>query len=710
MALLLSILILTGYFYLIFSYTREIFNEIFTLKIIYSILYLIIIIIPGLLLVLTLSQEKFIYYWDYSGYWVRSINFTKIFFESPFFALEEVYNTIRHNEYNFLSNLFISPINKLFGLSFKWYVFSIYLVFLLPLALLISNLILLSIDNFKNKILKLALPVICILFTPFLIPIRFGFIDIIGLIFIFLILNIIVKKEFLRNLDFKSSILIGVLLLILVFSRRWYSFWVVSFFGGMFITCVIYLLRTKDWKSFKFSIINVFIIGSVTTLLMLCFFYPFFEMSVLKDYNDIYSAYNRSTTLKQFDNFNIYFGYIILIFFLIGGLVQFKKKKRISIFLIVSTLIIIFLFTRINDFGGYQHYYLVLPIMIIFILRGLVLLPKYRNIPLISILIFLIVNNVYVFYFNNSNNSNTALFSNIDGTKKVRLDFDAIQKMADDILFLEKNNEKVYIISSSKILNDGIVKNTKLPKQDDIFTNVLKTEHVDKRDKFPNDFLEVNYVIVTNPSQYHLKKEDQYLIGYFNDAILNGILKKNFQKVNEYILDNNVSAFLMKKINPYTLNQLNEMQAFFKQKYPDNPLMYQMQKLENFKYKIESGDNYGKVVFENDTTIRIQPGATKESSIYYTLEKKYSSLSFVASFINKEDIIKNCNKEKDGEVELIIEVDDNLLEKYYVTYKNDIPITVNLKNKNSLNIRVNKGKYKDYCDWFVLNNFNLNKK
>ena len=141
MALLLSILILTGYFYLIFSYTREIFNEIFTLKIIYSILYLIIIIIPGLLLVLTLSQEKFIYYWDYSGYWVRSINFTKIFFESPFFALEEVYNTIRHNEYNFLSNLFISPINKLFGLSFKWYVFSIYLVFLLPLALLISNLI-----------------------------------------------------------------------------------------------------------------------------------------------------------------------------------------------------------------------------------------------------------------------------------------------------------------------------------------------------------------------------------------------------------------------------------------------------------------------------------------------------------------------------------------------------------------------------------------
>ena len=568
----------------------------------------------------------------------------------------------------------------------------------------------LSIDNFKNKILKLALPVICILFTPFLIPIRFGFIDIIGLIFIFLILNIIVKKEFLRNLDFKSSILIGVLLLILVFSRRWYSFWVVSFFGGMFITCVIYLLRTKDWKSFKFSIINVFIIGSVTTLLMLCFFYPFFEMSVLKDYNDIYSAYNRSTTLKQFDNFNIYFGYIILIFFLIGGLVQFKKKKRISIFLIVSTLIIIFLFTRINDFGGYQHYYLVLPIMIIFILRGLVLLPKYRNIPLISILIFLIVNNVYVFYFNNSNNSNTALFSNIDGTKKVRLDFDAIQKMADDILFLEKNNEKVYIISSSKILNDGIVKNTKLPKQDDIFTNVLKTEHVDKRDKFPNDFLEVNYVIVTNPSQYHLKKEDQYLIGYFNDAILNGILKKNFQKVNEYILDNNVSAFLMKKINPYTLNQLNEMQAFFKQKYPDNPLMYQMQKLENFKYKIESGDNYGKVVFENDTTIRIQPGATKESSIYYTLEKKYSSLSFVASFINKEDIIKNCNKEKDGEVELIIEVDDNLLEKYYVTYKNDIPITVNLKNKNSLNIRVNKGKYKDYCDWFVLNNFNLNKK
>jgi hypothetical protein len=326
-AVIISLLLLSGYFFMVYSYSKELFKTIFKFKNkIYSALYCTALLVPGLLMMLLYKDERYVYYWDFSGYWLKAIDFSHMFFESPLGEIKHVYLSIRYDEYNILPNLLLAPVNKLLGLEYNMYILSNYLVYFLPFTLIISNLIIKTSPLISKKA-ALAIPVFILFFTPALIPIRYGFVDAIGLVFVAVILSVFVNSGYLRQLNIKQSVILGFLLLFLIFSRRWYAFWFESFFVSAFITNALFSYKNKDKKSFINSTFNLTVAGVVAMSVMLTLFLPFFKMTVLKDYTDIYSAYRSMPPMRQLQLFAYFFGGFIILTSVAGLLLSFRKEK-----------------------------------------------------------------------------------------------------------------------------------------------------------------------------------------------------------------------------------------------------------------------------------------------------------------------------------------------------------------------------------------------
>ncbi|MES2487317.1 MAG: hypothetical protein V4581_15380, partial [Bacteroidota bacterium] len=237
---------------------------------------------------------------------------------------------------------------------------------------------------------------------------------------------------YLRQLNIKQSILLGIMLLVLIFSRRWYAFWFAAFFVAAFITNVLFAIKHKDKKPAINSTINLTIAGVTAMAIMLILFMPFFKMTVLKDYTDIYSAYRSVSLLNQLAYSALFFGGFILLVTGIGIFFSVKKEKSLTIFTLLITTIITLHFTRVNDFGGHQHYYLLMPLFIIFFCKALVYLERYKFImPLLFCL--LLANNYFVFAMNNGSSKNAYVFSSIIGKRNDRADYDILMALSNKV-------------------------------------------------------------------------------------------------------------------------------------------------------------------------------------------------------------------------------------------------------------------------------------
>jgi hypothetical protein len=703
--ILIYLLLFLSYTYIIYNYSKELLKSLFKAdEKIYNIAYGICLLLPGLMLLYLLRGEQNIYMWDYSAYWVKSIEFTNHFAEHPIKTIWDIIRSVNYEEYNSTPNILLGPANTLLGLNFNEYVFSVYLIYYLPFALVISNTIFLATPGVNNR-LKPILPLFILLFTPCLIPLRFGFIDMVGLMYIAIILCVLVRSDYFRTIQYKQAAISGLLLLLLIFSRRWYAFWFVAFYVAVFLTNTIRTIQQKDYKPMVAVTINLFIAGIIPVIIMLVFFYPFFEMSVLKDYRDIYSGYRGHSGLHQLNGLLKFFGGFIIVTAVAGLLLSVKREKNFTLFLIISTLVIVMLFTRINDFGGYQHNYLLVPFVILFFARGVLYLSRYSYV-LTGIFMLLLANNYFVFS-KNSYSENSYVFSGIMGKAENRTDYMNLASLADRVSTLQQDGNIVYCLASGSALSDDILRNIRLPKLDDPIFKLQGTQHVDKRDAFPNRLFFSNYVVTTLTPQVHLGENNQKLIAYFNRQVISGTLKNHYTEVARYTLRDGAVAVVLKKTAGYSNDEITTILNYFKNAYPDYPKMYDG--FTNIMKLTEAinGDNFGNVNFADNNSIDISPGADRPTSITYTIDPTEKTMTFTATFINKESLLHDCNPEKDGEVYLTILADGKQVDKKYITHRADEKITLDVAGKTSVTLIVDHGRNEDYCDWFKLINFDI---
>lgn len=705
MAVILSIVILCLYALLVLNFSREWLGAIVNKGALFKLLYTIALILPGLLLVALLSKERFVYFWDFSNYWVKAISFVELFFSEPFKAFETLYHSINHDEYSLLPNLLIAPANKLLGLNFGSYVFSIYLMYLIPLTLLISSLCI-KVGEIENNKLKLALPLMCLIFTPLIIAMRAGMPDMVGLIIIFIVLKVLVGNDFLINKNYKAALAIGVLLTLLLFTRRWYIFWVVAYFPTLLIVNAIQSVVRKQRTIFLNTIMNLAISGVLLVSVVLVFFYPYFEMSILKDYKDIYSAY-RDSVLQQLVGLPILYGTLTLILSGVGVFLLCRhsdiSRKLIS-FLLISTILIFILFTRINAFA-IHHSYLLTPFIVVSYMFGATLAKTKLKKPIfISSVAILVLNFMAVFMFPVL--SVARLLSGIDAKPRARSDFSEVVRLSDDLLAIQDQGNLIYVLASSSVLNDDIIKNTKLPDLH-AFPNVFVSQHVDKRDRFPGELFLANYVVVTDPALVHLREGDQHLISYLNNQILNGALHRHYETVHDYALGEGVSAYVKRRLSSPTHGEISEIRSFFEAKYPDYPDMYRIDEpLARISHALK-GDGAGKLIFEGSNLI-IHPGNLRPSEISFALDSTKSYIvSFATHFTDKEGVQQSRGPSFTGEVSLDVYLEEELHSQAYHTHEKDSVYHIPLNGVRSVSLRVGKGKDGELCDCFQLNDFQI---
>ncbi|MCX5868113.1 MAG: hypothetical protein NT009_11685 [Proteobacteria bacterium] len=320
-----------------------------------------------------IRQERFIYFWDSANYWDKYQDISNLFKNNFILAAKTLIHSIRHDDYNLLPVFFLIPFNFLFGNQRLAYISSILNIYALPTA--ISFMILLAIIISKPHDKRLftvsSITFLTVMFFPqFFYPILFGYPDVIGVLIINIILFIYLKNP-IEKQDFLTLVVTGFFLAFLIMLRRWYAYWVVSFFISLVIERLIFLFREHRFKIKYYlpSAKNIVVICAVSVISFFSIAAPIAKRMLFTNYADIYSAYKESRMATQaFMEFLSYFGLFSIFFFLLGFIQSAVsvKTRRFSLFLLIQFIITFLLFSRTQDFG-IHHCYLLIPTMIIFI-------------------------------------------------------------------------------------------------------------------------------------------------------------------------------------------------------------------------------------------------------------------------------------------------------------------------------------------------------
>lgn len=253
-----------------------------------------------------IKQNNFVYYWDYGGYWTISYSTMKRLFVHPGTTIKYIYHSILYYDYNALIPLFLILPMKIFGYSFTRYVLFNFLLFLIPVWLLLIFLyekLLYKNQTFNFDGIGINRSFIVILFllvtfNPFYIAMLYGYLGVICLIpavlsiFLFIDYNPIIfsKKQIKRDL-----LISGLLLLTFLF-RRYFAYYIVGYGSALTAYSFYKVIEgKKDYDVIKiasYATYNLSIIAVTAFLALFIFFHPLLVHVLFNNYAGQYSAYD----------------------------------------------------------------------------------------------------------------------------------------------------------------------------------------------------------------------------------------------------------------------------------------------------------------------------------------------------------------------------------------------------------------------------------
>ena len=559
------ILVILGYFLVINKQTKS------TFKIHYEFLLLstfLFFVFGNIFLYVYFKNEQFIYYWDYATFWEQSLKINKLIVENSNEAFLYVIDSMNYQEYTALPALFISLPTSILGQSFFAFILSSFNFFVIPFYILLSIFELELISKLNLKLVpKWFLFIINLLFIPFYFTLFHGYIGVVGQVFITSLILIYITKN--HKLDLPEILIINCLTLLLIFTRRWYLFWVVSYYvsSGLFI-----LLETHKAKMETIcSISRLVMSGILMLLIILIFFYPYFSALFVSDFSDLYASYKLPSLVDEFLRFKSYYGLFIILLFIYGLYSSFLKRSPVLRFILIVTTLTATQFLYIQSFE-YHHYNLINFGIFSFVFIAILELYQLKTINFL-VLILYFFNSFYVF-IPKSNLLNT-FFNSTSLKPKFRDDIVEIQDLSNYLNMLTSENKYAYSAASSPFINDDLLRNSQLPWIMNSVPNLEGSSNNDIRDGFPISFFEVNYVLVTNPVQINVSYIDkQFINQLINDSVLNQEdIRNNYQLVYENRISG-VDVYIFERVSDFTTIEKLYFYDELREMYPESPHIY----------------------------------------------------------------------------------------------------------------------------------------
>lgn len=558
----------------------------------YIFLAVLVLLIGGanLFLYQFYRQERFIYFWDWSAYHNHFIFTVGKLRDGIFPALGAAFYSIAFTQYSLLAPLIIAPLGLMFGTGRAVFLFSVLNVFALPAAFLLGLVFArLTGASGKKKWLAALMPMAIILLAPqFWVPLLLGFFDVAALIAIAGIWLLLSSDQTKKTAQ--KAIGLGILLTLLIFTRRWLAYWSFSFFPAIFLAWLY--SKIKKQKPF-WDIKNIFICGLASSFFLLAFGAPVAKQMLTDNYASMFQAFKAGNSTWQVILAAAYhFGWITLLFSAAGLVLALKntKTRGVTQIIFLQSLIALLLFARVQLID-LHHYYQFIPVAVLFeslfifyvwqaeikIFWKIFLTSFFVSVSLLNFLQGLIPEFKFI----------VRPAHLMAGAQHYPLQRNDQTQIAALLSYLDKTmpqGAKLYVDASSVVLNDDVVRNScRYFKLDyvRICDNIIPANNVDLRDGFPRQFLQTDFVLVADPPQTHLLPNDQRVVWVLQEKLLdkNSIGSAYQILPKQFTLDGGVMVKILKKTRNLTASELQNLSDIFLGFYPNRQDLFQIQPL-----------------------------------------------------------------------------------------------------------------------------------
>jgi hypothetical protein len=674
-------------------------------------LFALIIIIIYTIIKKYISQENFIYSWDYVGYQKSTDILIGEFRKSFLEGILEFINAL-FADYSKIFCIPILPFYLAMGESRLSFILSLGLVYITSFCLIMgvtfSNLVT------KNRWIAFWIATFTSLITPAVwVGVLRGYPDI-GGASIFMTGILLYWKD--TNLKQKKQPLkIAILMSLLVLYRRHFAY----AFRSFIITIILqnlakigskFLRKEHEYKPeiniIKRVFLLLFLFLLLSTHLVIKIFYF--------NYRELYSSYEESVSTNvgyYTSSFGLIFIFLSATGFTIGlANKKIDQEKIFFIGLLGVVTIVQWLFSSRQLGVHYNSHFLPflilgLSTLIWTIYKALKLLEnkfKYNLVAILILLGVLLALNFNIGIANISLNiqSIQELFARQEAPL-IREDYPEIVRFIKYLKKINNAEDSIYIAASSYgILNKSIVEEGEKSLYKEQKLNIIRTSDIDSRDFYPlNGLINANYVVVTDPMQYHINLEQQKVITVIGDIFKNKLLLANdFEKVSEeFSFQEEVKTYIYKRTKPTSTDTILSTLKFMEQK------LNRKLGRETYWLTLNSGQ---KTVIERDALFKTTHISPIVVSRRYLKSLLYFGEIFKATKLSgKINIMANCPQKS-----LILLHSATLnsekqpIEEKTITYipKDQTSFEFNLNGQNSrfLELRLelqSNGKQSDTC-------------
>lgn len=533
----------------------------------------------GMGIVFWLGIEDTIKQYDAIVYWLKGIDMNYGMYKDMLGTLKIVQSSLA-SDYGNLPSLLLVPFFRYFGQSNILFCSSIYIIYGVPSAILLSVYVMRLIDKFEfvNKSFNEYIIVLVMFLSPAMIqPILCGYIDIAGIVWMGILLNLSLDWES-ECLTVKRDILFSIISVILLFTRRWYAFYIIGFYMAFGVERIVEILlkRCLDWKKTKNLLLNLILIAGLSCVIITILNRNTFSVFLNGNYGEAYSAYKTRPVIMDFIVAAGNIGMLFDVFVLIGMIVLFIRTNtyRYGIRTLTAPFIAGILFGRVQSMGRH-HMYLLIPSLLIFQGVGLCfILSKiklnWRRIA-ITVCCGVLLWNMGISFFPSLNNARGG-FSNIRRYSEVMKNKKTIQDITE---YLVKCDKMVYICGEGGDFSAELFNRCFMPDETVALPKMLNNSIVDLRDGFPSQVFLADYIVIRDPYRTDFEETQQVTYQIWNMLINSEYSKLYYKLDKEYKLADDVGNIkVYKKINDVQPDIVTYVSNQIKQYYENNTFVY----------------------------------------------------------------------------------------------------------------------------------------
>ena len=541
------------------------------------------------MLFLHLRQEQFIAYWDFGGFWRKSVEFNQMMDRSVKEAMDNLWFSLNYSEYSYLPEWFLYLPTQLLGSSYPRFILAMFNSFVLPANLILYIFSLMVLGDKQSMLKKAFMGLFIATFAGNLYSMVFGYIGSAGLPIIASIL-LLAYAGGLDTFDWKNNVFIGISMIILLLVRRWFAYWIVGFYIAYTLA---YLIKEGSAHSLtkskiKVQFLNMLVCGIIPLTILLTLFFPLFKTITTYNYAEAYSVAKVGGAAYVIGWFIQFYGWLLIILLIIGFFYGIKAKEHrlITCLCVIQTLVAVILFNRVQSFGSHHYYIINGPVMILMIFglkKVLDCLSDKKSAALLTASACLICINfskTVVFgknpkvdvFLDKLNVLISAPFPDL----RIRNDLDQIRNMAEFLDKTPNEYEYVYVLSNSVLFNDDMLRNAFFPEKNEGVSNLLVADAYDYRDGIPADFFQYYYIVVADPIQLQFGAENQKCVSILAEFMLNSEESGPYYRIiREYDLDNDVHINIYQRIEQVPNEVRKEISDRYRSFYPNNPRLYE---------------------------------------------------------------------------------------------------------------------------------------